>query len=196
MQLFVRQAGAQRTVVVEAHPHDCFELIAERLASTATATSSAEVVSCQSTCMLPLRTVLRPSPVLSRDSLQTFEFKGRTYPQGTSLASAGVQSGDFIALYQRLRGGGGDGGSTGAESRSSFLEMYATKKAAKVTLLIVQNGVCARQHFQTWSCRSTLLRPNWRNGHNAIYQGRPCSRPVWLMNLATYTTRTPWYRRL
>ena len=151
MQLFVRQAGAQRTVVVEAHPHDCFELIAERLASTATATSSAEVVSCQSTCMLPLRTVLRPSPVLSRDSLQTFEFKGRTYPQGTSLASAGVQSGDFIALYQRWRGGGGDGGSTGAESRSSFLEMYATKKAAKVTLLIVQNGVCARQHFQTWS---------------------------------------------
>jgi hypothetical protein len=32
----------------------------------------------------------------------------------------------------RLRGGGGDGGSTGAESRSSYLEMYKTKKDVKV----------------------------------------------------------------
>jgi hypothetical protein len=32
----------------------------------------------------------------------------------------------------RLRGGGGDGGSTGAESRSSYLEMYQEKKLDKV----------------------------------------------------------------
>lgn len=32
----------------------------------------------------------------------------------------------------RLRGGGGDGGSTGAESRSSYLEMYMEKKVDKV----------------------------------------------------------------
>ena len=64
--------------------------------------------------------------------LQCYEFQGRNWPQQVQLASAGVRPGDFIALHQRLRGGGGDGGSTGAESRSSFLEMYATKKAAKV----------------------------------------------------------------
>lgn len=32
-----------------------------------------------------------------------------------------------------LRGGGGDGGSTGAESRSSYLEMYAQKKPDKAS---------------------------------------------------------------
>ena len=32
----------------------------------------------------------------------------------------------------RLRGGGGDGGATGAESRSSYLEMYMSKKPLKV----------------------------------------------------------------
>jgi hypothetical protein len=38
----------------------------------------------------------------------------------------------MLDLHLRLRGGGGDGGSTGAESRSSFLEMYARKKTVKV----------------------------------------------------------------
>ncbi|KAG2454878.1 hypothetical protein HYH02_000709 [Chlamydomonas schloesseri] len=37
-----------------------------------------------------------------------------------------------LQLSYRLRGGGGDGGSTGAESRSCYLEMYANKKADKV----------------------------------------------------------------
>ena len=32
----------------------------------------------------------------------------------------------------RLRGGGGDGGATGAESRSSYLEMYKTEKTGAV----------------------------------------------------------------
>ena len=34
--------------------------------------------------------------------------------------------------HLRLCGGGGDGGSTGAESRSSYLEMYREKRADKV----------------------------------------------------------------
>eukprot|EP00198_Chlamydomonas_reinhardtii_P006336 XP_001695672.1 predicted protein [Chlamydomonas reinhardtii] len=37
-----------------------------------------------------------------------------------------------LQLSYRLRGGGGDGGSTGAESRSCYLEMYAYKKVEKV----------------------------------------------------------------
>ena len=35
----------------------------------------------------------------------------------------------------RLRGGGGDGGATGAESRSSYLEMYKTQKPGEVCSL-------------------------------------------------------------
>ena len=44
------------------------------------------------------------------------------------MFEAGVQSGALLEALPRLRGGGGDGGSTGAESRSSYLEMYAGKK--------------------------------------------------------------------
>ena len=51
---------------------------------------------------------------------------------------AGVREGSSLELLPRLRGGGGDGGSTGAESRSSFLEMYARKKPAKARRLLVQ----------------------------------------------------------
>ena len=40
-------------------------------------------------------------------------------------------SGEEVCCF-RLRGAGGDGGSTGAESRSSYLEMYKEKKEEKV----------------------------------------------------------------
>ena len=43
-----------------------------------------------------------------------------------------MQSGSVLQLLHRLRGGGGDGGATGAESRSSYLEMYMDKKPDKV----------------------------------------------------------------
>jgi len=46
-------------------------------------------------------------------------------PDGATLASAGLSSGAALSAHMRLRGGGGDGGSTGAESRSCYLEMYA-----------------------------------------------------------------------
>ena len=49
----------------------------------------------------------------------------------------GVREGSSLQLLPRLRGGGGDGGSTGAESRSSFLEMYARKKPAKARCRLV-----------------------------------------------------------
>ena len=45
--------------------------------------------------------------------------------ESASLADAGVRANDTLAIAIRLRGGGGDGGATGAESRSCYLEMYA-----------------------------------------------------------------------
>lgn len=44
----------------------------------------------------------------------------------------GLGPGSTLQLCARLRGGGGDGGCTGAESRSCYLEMYLGKKADKV----------------------------------------------------------------
>nr|BAB10993.1 unnamed protein product [Arabidopsis thaliana] len=38
----------------------------------------------------------------------------------------------MLTLFPRLRGGGGDGGATGAESRDCYLNMYAEKKPDKV----------------------------------------------------------------
>ena len=57
---------------------------------------------------------------------------GRTLDLRQSLVAAGVVPGASLQLLPRLRGGGGDGGSTGAESRSCYLEMYLGKKPDKV----------------------------------------------------------------
>ena len=97
-----------------------------------------------------------------RAAPQAFESQGRTWPRETSLATAGVQAGDFIALYQRLRGGGGDGGSTGAESRSSFLEMYATKKAAKVCSAALKfQAFCSVRKRPQLSASTSRFHSGW-----------------------------------
>jgi hypothetical protein len=51
-----------------------------------------------------------------------------------SPAEHGVQTDNPLHAepVMRLRGGGGDGGATGAESRDSYLSMYAEKKPDKV----------------------------------------------------------------
>ncbi|KAK3284860.1 hypothetical protein CYMTET_7511 [Cymbomonas tetramitiformis] len=48
------------------------------------------------------------------------------------LEEIGIRTESTIQVMPRFRGGGGDGGATGAESRSSYLEMYAKKKTLKV----------------------------------------------------------------
>lgn len=46
----------------------------------------------------------------------------------STLEQAGVRQGSFLELRLALRGGGGDGGSTGAEDRRAWLEMYQDKR--------------------------------------------------------------------
>jgi|TARA_B110000483_G_scaffold7090_1_gene8344 hypothetical protein len=48
-----------------------------------------------------------------------------------SLRQLGVQNNDHFILQVSLLGGGGDGGATGAESRSAYLEMYNDNPYAK-----------------------------------------------------------------
>jgi Rtf2 RING-finger len=59
-----------------------------------------------------------------------FSFNGRPLPDSTLLSSVPSQS--TLLLRLRLRGGGGDGGATGAESRDCYLSMYLSKKPDKV----------------------------------------------------------------
>ena len=54
-----------------------------------------------------------------------------------------------VNLSLRLRGGGGDGGSTGAESRSSYLEMYKERKEEKVSS-------CACTYLHELACASLI----------------------------------------
>jgi len=66
-------------------------------------------------------------------SLQVLLHNSRQLRDQATLGEAGVTNGATLSVTSRLRGGGGDGGSTGAESRSCYLEMYAEKKPDKVS---------------------------------------------------------------
>uniref|UniRef100_A0A383WIC7 Ubiquitin-like domain-containing protein n=1 Tax=Tetradesmus obliquus TaxID=3088 RepID=A0A383WIC7_TETOB len=59
----------------------------------------------------------------------------RQLQDNATLAEAALYDGATLSVCSRLRGGGGDGGSTGAESRSCYLEMYAQRKPDKVNPL-------------------------------------------------------------
>ena len=64
--------------------------------------------------------------------LQWMEAGGRPCRGHLRAQEAGIGPRSLCQLHLRLRGGGGDGGATGAESRVSYLEMYMGKKADKV----------------------------------------------------------------
>lgn len=70
-------------------------------------------------------------------AVQCFTYGGRVCEDGASLAASGVQRDSTVDVQRRLRGGGGDGGATGAESRSSYLEMYMAKKPDKVSAVML-----------------------------------------------------------
>lgn len=59
-------------------------------------------------------------------------FAGRSLADASKLVDCGIQGFSTLGLGFRVRGGGGDGGATGAESRDCYLNMYAVKKPDKV----------------------------------------------------------------
>ncbi|KAF3335521.1 protein RTF2 [Carex littledalei] len=75
---------------------------------------------------------LSQTPTLNKSLLDSlyFSFNGRPLPDSTLLSS--LPSRSTLLLLLRLRGGGGDGGATGAESRDCYLSMYLSKKPDKV----------------------------------------------------------------
>lgn len=66
-----------------------------------------------------------------KDSIY-FTFDGRPIKDSTLLHGSGISPFSTLVLRLRLRGGGGDGGATGAESRDCYLKMYAVKKPDKI----------------------------------------------------------------
>lgn len=72
---------------------------------------------------------------------QWVEHNGRRWPKDVAAVVQGILPGCKLYLRSKLLGGGGDGGSTGAESRSSYLEMYQDKKPDKVTRAVLL-GFC------------------------------------------------------
>jgi hypothetical protein len=64
--------------------------------------------------------------------MQVLVHNSRQLQGSATLAEAALYDGATLSVCSRLRGGGGDGGSTGAESRSCYLEMYAQRKPDKV----------------------------------------------------------------
>lgn len=77
--------------------------------------------------------------------LQVLQHSGRILSDQTQLQSvADLKPWSTLNLSYRMLGGGGDGGSTGAESRSSYLEMYMEKKPDKVNP--------AEELLAKWTC--------------------------------------------
>lgn len=65
-----------------------------------------------------------------RKSISDFcvSLDGKPLNGSTRIKVSKLPSVSMLTLYPRLRGGGGDGGATGAESRDCYLKMYAEKK--------------------------------------------------------------------
>lgn len=103
--------------------------------------------------------------------LQRVVCGGRTLDPHSSLAAAGVPPGATLELLPRLLGGGGDGGSTGAESRSCYLEMYAGKKADKV------KAVCGSADWPAASCRCVFAGASPLPAPRPHMQSETCPEP-------------------
>ena len=73
--------------------------------------------------------------------------------ESSTLAEAGVGPGSTVelAVSRAMRGGGGDGGATGAESRSCYLEMYADGGGQGFSR---KHGIAGR--FVRYSTQSTV----------------------------------------
>ncbi|CAL5399462.1 unnamed protein product [Camellia sinensis] len=78
-----------------------------------------------------LKISLFPKSQKALDSL-FFSFNGQPLSDSITLQNSPITPLSTLVLRLRLRGGGGDGGATGAESRDCYLNMYAVKKPDKV----------------------------------------------------------------
>ncbi|KNA07067.1 hypothetical protein SOVF_175300 [Spinacia oleracea] len=67
----------------------------------------------------------------STSEIGFFSFNGKRLDEFTTVGSSGIAQNSTVNLHFKLLGGGGDGGSTCAESRDCYLNMYAERKPDK-----------------------------------------------------------------
>ncbi|KAK1365677.1 hypothetical protein POM88_041238 [Heracleum sosnowskyi] len=82
-----------------------------------------------------LKSLLLPNQTL--ESSFFFTFNGKPLSDSTTIKSSQIAQFSTLKLNFRLNGGGGDGGSTCAESRDCYLNMYASKKPDKLIFLTI-----------------------------------------------------------
>ena len=148
MQLFVQAASHAKTLI-DSEPTASVGAVCDAYARVQGLAAGGQRVSGLHSGALPcpLCSLLAPQRVCGglRGRLcpppQRVVYAGRTLDEGSTLAAAGVAAYGTLELLPRLRGGGGDGGATGAESRSCYLEMYAERKPDKVRRWLVGRGV-------------------------------------------------------
>lgn len=139
MQLLVACGGQTGTRALQCSlEQDSVLDVKQRLASSYPALGPAEtMVGLQAFLSLPRPATSQPKGCCETlplcHALQVLLCGGRTMHSYMPLSACpSLGPGSILNLTGRLLGGGGDGGSTGAESRSCYLEMYLGKKPDKV----------------------------------------------------------------
>jgi Rtf2 RING-finger len=92
---------------------------------------------------------------------QLIVYGGRPCKDCWTISKAGIGPESTLQVLGRLRGGGGDGGATGAESRSSYLEMYLEKKPDKVWI--------SQPLHPIFSGRPMRKSPAWSGSYNTVF---------------------------
>eukprot|EP00983_Pelagomonas_calceolata_P092909 1157720-Pelagomonas_calceolata.AAC.1 len=141
MQLLVRCGGPAGTLAVDCSQEDCVGTLKQLLHSKSRHvgpphTQARSFARNRSPLQFCSKIKTR-NPCLTRcvprSPLQLLLHAGRCLQDDDrQLCNYGLSAGSVLQLSARLLGGGGDGGSTGAESRSCYLEMYLDRKPDKV----------------------------------------------------------------
>ena len=118
----------------------------------------------------PFLTHPPPTPPLP----QWLEHAGAPLHPLHTLAAAGVSPSSTLAAHPRVRGGGGDGGSTGAENRAAYLEMYAEPKAAAVDPGVTALARCTRCALSGGALSEPIVCDELGSLFNKVRVGREC----------------------
>ncbi|KAL5547470.1 hypothetical protein UlMin_002701 [Ulmus minor] len=113
----------------ESHPLQIFVQSPELQIPTKTLTLFPSQLQTLNHLKLSLFPEILPSEILSP---LYFTFNGMPLNDSSPILGSQISPLSTLTLRSRARGGGGDGGATGAESRDCYLNMYAEKKPDKV----------------------------------------------------------------
>ncbi|XP_015892443.1 uncharacterized protein LOC107426707 [Ziziphus jujuba] len=114
------------------NPFDRFQIFVQSL-DLEISTRTLSLTPTESQTIRDLKLSLFPNHLPSRSpSSLYFTLNGKPLDDSSRILGSQIAPLSTLILRTRARGGGGDGGATGAESRDCYLNMYAEKKPDKV----------------------------------------------------------------